>query len=117
IADLVELAKDPLEFLRLDADAGVVDGEAKLAAPAPAPDDYAPHARIADGVDDEIAGDSLEQHRIAAHDSARRHETQAQAFSLRLGRAVEPDAVEYELQPKIAHLGLHDAGVELRDVE
>src|SRR5262249_47591154 len=117
IPDLVELLEDVAQMRLLDADAGVVYGDAPRAAARAAAYRDAAGTGVADRVGHQVAQDALEQRRIAAHHRGGRHEAQTQSLVGGVGRALARNPVEHYLDRQVAYFRPHDAGVELGDVQ
>ena len=100
-----------------NAEAGVVDVDAQLAAAAPAADQHAALRRVFDRVGDEVLQQPAQQPAVGAHRERAGHEHELEALLARQRRELDLELAQQLVDAEADDLRLHRAGVEPRDVE
>ena len=117
LVEAVELLEHRAALAVRNADAGIVDIDAQLAAAAPAADQHAAHGRVFDGVGDEVLQKPPQQAAIRTHRERARHEVQLQAFLAGQRRKFDVEPLQQLVDTEIGHFRLHGAGIEPRNVQ
>ena len=113
----MEFAEDHLLLRRRNAEPGVVDVDAQVAAPKPAADQHAALRRVFDRVGDEVLQQPPQQAAVGADGQRAGHESQIEAFLARQRREFDLELAQHLVDAEADELRPHRAGVEPRDVE
>ena len=100
-----------------NAEAGVVDVDAQLAARAPAADQHAALRRVFDRVGDEILQQPPQQAPVGAHGERAGHELELESLLARQRREFDLELAQQFVDAEADELRPHRAGVEPRNVE
>ena len=109
--------KIDLLLRRRNAEAGVVDVDAQLAAAAPAADQHAALRRVFDRVGDEVLQQPPQQPAVGADGERAGHEFQIEALLARQRRELDLELAQHFVDAEADELRPHRAGVEPRNVE
>ena len=102
---------------RRNAEPGVVDVDAQLAAAAPAADQHAALRRVFDRVGDEVLQQPPQQPPVGAHGERAGHEFEIEALLARQRREFDLELAQHFVDAEADELRPHRAGVEPRNVE
>ena len=117
VADLMILVEHCLQLGRGDADAGVPDLDQQRGALPAAAQQHPAAFGILDRVRQQVAQHLLQQPRVGADRRAARHDAQREALRPGMESELAVQPVQQRPDAALHHLGLHDASLDLVQVQ
>ncbi len=117
LVEPMEFAEDDLLLRGGNAETGVVDVDAQVAAAEPAAEQHAAFRRVFDRVGDEVLQQPPQQPPVGADGERARHELQIEALLAGQRRELDLELAQHLVDAEADELRPHRAGVEPRDVE